>query len=155
MDATHILCSSEISLERLQYAETLLSSFVDDFEEIYGESNMVFNVHLLSHLADCVRHIGPLFAYSNYSFEDNIGHLVSLHKGTTDVSTQICKKYLMERNLFHYIASSRHAQEYYEDIDSKNKFSACCAIGDSLLIGKADQRTTLSERERLFVHSKY
>lgn len=78
IDATHILCGSKISFERLREARTLLSSFVDNFEPLYGESNMVFNIHLLTHLADCVRFIGPLFAYSNYNFEDQIGHLVSL-----------------------------------------------------------------------------
>lgn len=100
IDATHILCSSKISREKLQLAQNLLCSFVQDFEILYGESNMYFNIHLLLHLTDCVRFIGPLFAYSNYSFEDNIGHLVKLHKGTTDVASQISEKYILEKIFF-------------------------------------------------------
>lgn len=76
-----------ISNEQLQEAKQLLNSIVDEFEILYGESNMVFNVHLLRHLADCEEAIDPLSCYSTYVFEDFIGHLISLHKGTTDVTS--------------------------------------------------------------------
>lgn len=86
---------------------------MDSFEFLYGQSNMMFNVHLLKHLADCVRSIGPLHTYSNYNFEDHIGHLVALQNGTTDVVSQVCEKYLMEKNILNHLGKSTIFREYY------------------------------------------
>lgn len=148
IDATHILCSTHISLEKIDEAEQLLYSFCDDFEILYGESNSVFNVHLLRHIAECVRNVGPLFAYSNYNFEDQIGHLVSLHKGTTDVATQICEKYLLEQNLFKFIDNSPIAKKFIDEIDGKQKFSITRKVEESVVIGKAKKPSQLSDEER-------
>lgn len=112
----------------------------------YGEANMVFNVHILKHLADCVKFIGPLPCYSNYHFEDHIGHLISLHKGTTDSATQICEKYLLEKNLFYFLDKSSIAREFYEEIDSKHLFSVCRKVAGSLMIGNGDEKLTEDEK---------
>lgn len=98
---------------------------------------MVFNIHLANHLADCVKFLGPLFAYSNYCFEDNIGHLISLKNGTTDVATQICGKYIMGKNLAHILPSSIVATEFYKEIDSKHKYPISTKLGEILMIGRA------------------
>lgn len=145
IDATHILCGSKITFQNLQRAKQLLDSFVDEFETLYGESSMVFNVHLLKHLADCVKFIGPLPCYSNYNFEDQIGHLISLHKGTTDVSTQICEKYLLEKNLYFHLGRSSIVRDFYEEIDSSHKYSMCRKVAGSLLIGNGKQRLNEDE----------
>lgn len=153
VDATHILCSTHISLNMVDEAEHLLHTFCNDFENLYGEINTVFNVHLLRHLAECVRNIGPLFTYSNYNFEDQIGHLVSLHKGTTDVATQICEKYLLEKNIFKFIVHSPIAKQFIDDIDSKQKFSIAHKVEGSLVIGNAKTPSQLSLGERFFIFS--
>lgn len=98
---------------------------------------MVFNIHLAKHLTDCVKFLGPLFAYSNYCFEDNIGHLISLKNGTTDVATQICGKYIMGKNLAHILPSSTVATEFYREIDTKYKYPISTKIEGNLMIGRA------------------
>lgn len=148
IDGIHILCDTKISFEKIEEAKRLLTSFSDDFEVLYGEKNSVSNVHLVRHLADCVKWNGPLFAYSNYHFEDNIGHLVSLHKGTTDVTSQIAEKYLLEKNLFRHIAASPIAEEFQRNIDSKHKYSFCRKVEDSIVIGKPRLTTSLSVQEQ-------
>lgn len=55
IDAIHILTSDRITQTALNKAEDLLKLFVDEFEILYGESNMVYNVHQLLHLAECVK----------------------------------------------------------------------------------------------------
>lgn len=149
IDATHILCSSNISFEKLDEADKLLNTFVDDFELLYGEYKMVFNVHLLKHLANCVKFIGPLFCYSNYNFEDHIGHLVGMHKGTTDVTSQISEKYLLEKCIFHYLDQSSVFRDYYENINSKHRYKTSRKIAGSLVIGNKKKR--LSGQEKLLI----
>lgn len=152
IDAVHILCSSKITFDKFQTAKRSLNSFVDKFEVLYGEYRMVFNVHLLKHLADCVRSIGPLQMYSNYNFEDHIGHLVGLTKGTTDTASQICEKYLMEKNcLMNHSQKSTIFQTFYEQINGKRKFSTCRNLAGHILIGKTKKQTSLTDEDKLLL----
>lgn len=136
IEATHILCSTKISTEKINRAEQLLQSYVLEFEEIFGKQNMVFNVHLLLHTAECVRKNGPLFCYSNYSTEDNLGHLVSFVKGKTDVLSQIVNRYWLEKNLLFHIQESATTKSYYESIQYQH-FKNVTKIGQFLLVGKS------------------
>lgn len=147
----HILNSSRISVEKLEEAKQYLFSFAEDFEHLYGESNMVFNVHMIRHLPDCVKFLGPLWAYSNYYFEDHIGHMVSLHKGTTDVATQICEKYLLEKNLFQHFEQSPIAYEFFQSIDSKQKCKVSRKVAGSLIMGNVNRQSSLNDVERSLI----
>lgn len=143
----HILCSTSIHLNDVGIANNLLLSFVDEFEELYGTENMVYNVHQLRHLADCVELNGPLFAYSNYSTEDNIGHTVSFVKGTTDVTKQICSKYLIEKNLYMHLEKSAKARAFYKEIVSQLRFKFTEVFDNVMVIGKPRKETFLRTHE--------
>lgn len=96
----------------------MLKTFIADFQKLYGEHNMVYNVHLLEHLPKCVRDSGPLWAYSNFNFESNNGSLVSHVKGTTDVEHQIVSKYSFHNVLFCLRNRSEATFKYLERMDS-------------------------------------
>lgn len=147
IDAVHILCGTCISEVDRKKASRLLNSFVIEFEELYGEQNMVYNVHQLKHLSECVKRNGPLFAYSNYPMEDYIGHLVNFVKGTTDVTTQICTRYFLEKNLHKYLEISHLAKQYYEKIESRLSFPIARKINGSLVIGKSKEISALNVSE--------
>lgn len=55
------------------------------------------NVHLLTHLSECVRKSGPLWAYSMFSFESMNGKLLKLVNGTQDITQQIAEKYCLSK----------------------------------------------------------
>lgn len=135
VEAAHILNRTTISHINLNQAEELLNSFVHEFEENYGTVNMVYNVHLLLHTADCVRDNGPLFCYSNYSFEDYIGHLKKYVRGPTDVASQITERYLLEKTLQTHLNESEIARNFQQEIEHK-QFAMVSKLGGSLLIGK-------------------
>lgn len=139
VDAMHILSSTSITLIQLKRAKQLLQSYVTEFEQLYGEENMVFNVHQITHAADCVDNNGPLYLYSTYSMEDHIGHLVSLVKGTTDVCHQVCEKYLLEKHMLLHLEKSHIAKKFYDDIQSQLKFPIAKKIGSDTVIGKPKQ----------------
>lgn len=132
-------------------SSTLLKSYATDFEILYGEKQMVYNVHQLTHLSQCVKKNGPLFAYSNYATEDYIGHLVTFVKGTTDVTTQICSRYLLEKNLRMQLKKSKIGRDYYEQIESKCYFPISEKINQSIVIGKPKPNTELSSLEITFI----
>ena len=53
------------------------------------DKNVTMNVHLVSHLADCVRNWGPLWSYTCFVFESMNGHLKKLFHGTRDMTKQV------------------------------------------------------------------
>lgn len=101
--AIYILLKSEITNQDLIDATTHLKSFVRDFEMFFGKSNMVMNVHLLTHIVESVRFLGPLWAQSAFAFERNNGCLLKSVCGTRDVLDQMSGKYLLKK----YLQTSR------------------------------------------------
>lgn len=95
--AVYILLKENITLEEIDYAEKLLESFVKDHQQLFGKSNMVMVIHLLKHMAECVRQLGPAWAHSAFPFERNNGRLLKMVNGTSDVIHQICSKYVLSQ----------------------------------------------------------
>lgn len=92
-EAIFIFLKSKITAADYTKASNNLYKFVNNFQNLYGEENMMSVVHLLLHLPKCVKDCGPLWAYSNFNFESNNGSLVKYVHGTTDVEHQIASKY--------------------------------------------------------------
>lgn len=95
------LSSSIYSLLKptIEYAELdmihgNLKQFVHDYQLYYGKLSMTMNIHCLLHLVDCVRHYGPLWAYSMFPFESFNGLLKTLIPAPTDVLHQITTRYV-------------------------------------------------------------
>lgn len=96
--------------------EMSLFKFVSDFEKLYGCENITFNVHLLTHMVESVRQLGPLWSQSTFSFEGNNGTLVRYVKGTSSVLKQIAKRYSL-------VCSLRGEKKNCVDIVEKYEFS--------------------------------
>lgn len=94
-----IFLKDEMSHEEIDLGNMLLMNFVNRFQQLYGDINMVYNVHLLTHLGKIVSLWGPLWAYSAFTFETGNGTLLNLVKGTRGVTTQIVEKYLSYKSV--------------------------------------------------------
>lgn len=97
--AVYILLKKRISYEEVNEAEQMLYSFVKRHQELFGKQAMVMVVHLLKHLAQSVRKLGPLWTHSAFPFERNNGCLLKLANGTTHVLHQISSKYCLKQAL--------------------------------------------------------
>jgi len=93
------LMQQSVSEEQLEYCERALRRFCCQFENLYGKRYMTANVHLLLHLTQCVRELGPLWAYSCFHFESQNGILKSLVHGTQHVEKQIITSFSYHKNL--------------------------------------------------------
>lgn len=98
-DAVYILLQSTIPLKEIDEAECMLLQFVEQHERIFGKEHMVTNVHLLKHLANSVRNLGPLWCHSAFPFERNNGVLLKKVNGTTDVLLQASSKYCLSKSV--------------------------------------------------------
>ena len=99
LEATHLLLGCNITKDDLIHAERLLSSFYDNFKDLYGEAVVGLNVHNLFHLQQCVRHWGPLWAGSCFGFESFNGEIMGLVHGTGNVAQQISWCIKAQKNL--------------------------------------------------------
>lgn len=131
-------------------ADTKLLQFVTQFEKLYGVENMVYkyNVHLIQHLAKCVKECGPLwsYTYSNFNFEHNNGVLVSYVNGTTDMEKQIVLKYLYQKSI--NINTRKDVVAYLDYISTLRKVKHVRCIGNVTLLNKPILRN-LTDEEKL------
>lgn len=93
--AIYMLLGSKIGKDVISDAENLLQEFCDDFEKIYGKQQVTMSIHLLRHLSQCVRTAGPLWVYSVFGFERNMGRLVKWARGTRFLLPQIASTYCL------------------------------------------------------------
>lgn len=88
-EAIFSLLMESISVQQIGHAEKLLWNFTSQIGHLYGERYQTANVHLLLHLADSVRALGPLWTHLCFHFEDKNGYLLRLIHGTQNIPMQM------------------------------------------------------------------
>lgn len=97
--AIYTLLKDKITANELSHAHHNLTMFVNDFQTYFGKKHMVMNIHLLSHIVQCVESLGPLWSQSTFAFERNNECLLKFVNGTTDVLEQISNEYIISKNI--------------------------------------------------------
>lgn len=93
VEAMHILLGDQISPSLLNKAELNICEFVCKTQLLYGESAMTFNIHILSHICQCVANWGPLWATSAFSFESGNGKMLKTIQNANGIPFQICRTF--------------------------------------------------------------
>nr|XP_020441759.1 uncharacterized protein LOC109951534 [Monopterus albus] len=134
----YTLLQDTIKTRSILMAEVALKKFVIEFQRLYGKNHMTFNIHLLTHVTQSVKHWGPLWATSTFPFESNMGTLLKYFHGTQYVPSQIARKFLMWRELpekaKHTIASGNtKVQSFVEKLYvSKRRTDKCDTLNKSI-----------------------
>lgn len=95
----YILSQEKVPQSKVVEAHSKLNEFADTFEILYGKNQVTMNIHLIRHLADVVRNLGPLWVHSAYAFEANNGIVVSANNSKKDIVHQLVWKYTMKMTL--------------------------------------------------------
>lgn len=85
------LSAPSISEQMLEQAAEVLNQFVRDFPNLYGLRYCTISVHMLVHVADCVRELGPAWVYSCFPYENMNGQYLRVIHGKTNVDSQITR----------------------------------------------------------------
>lgn len=101
VNAMETLFSNKFTFEELDIIELKLLKFVEDFEVLYGEKHMYFNVHLLTHITETARLFGPLFTTSLFPFENMNGVLANFLNGPKGPALQVCIKNYMFFSMYY------------------------------------------------------
>lgn len=84
-------------MNELDEAERLLTQYVQKFQEFFGENNMSFNVHLLTHITDTVRNWGPTWVTDAYKYESWNKRIVAKVTSPNCRTDQIANRFLMAK----------------------------------------------------------
>ena len=66
----------------------MVSSFITLIVLLPGEKLTTMNIPLLSHLSECVRQLGSLWAYTCFQYENMNGHLRKMFHAARNMSKQ-------------------------------------------------------------------
>lgn len=97
--AIYSLLKEKMSLEDVSIAERQLNLFADKFEYLYGKEHVTMNLHLLRHMGNSVRQLGPLWTQSAFTFEMNNGIIVKANHATKSFLHNLCWKYAIKSSL--------------------------------------------------------
>jgi len=95
----HILLQESVSKADVLLSEKVLLDFATSVSALYGIEHCTFNVHQLLHLPAAVLNWGPLWAFSCFRFEGNIGQILSLVKGSNCVPLQVFRAFATRKTL--------------------------------------------------------
>lgn len=90
--ALSILLCPDLAKSHNQLAEDLLKGFVADCKELYGPEFLVYNVHMMVHLAAEAKQYGSLDACSAFPFENYIQKLKRMVRSGRNPLAQITKQ---------------------------------------------------------------
>ncbi|XP_071579761.1 uncharacterized protein [Temnothorax nylanderi] len=90
--AMRILCHLVDCFRNNQYAQDLLKYFVRECKTLYGEENLIYNVHNLIHLSNDVLTYGSLDTFSAFSFENYMQKLKKMIRKSQSPLQQIHRR---------------------------------------------------------------
>lgn len=88
------ICRREILVSELENIDTMIQSFCEKFECLYGKTCLPPNMHFAGHITDCIKDHGPVYAFWLYAFERMNGILGSFQTSNHDVTIQLMRKFL-------------------------------------------------------------
>lgn len=128
--AVTILCSKTLIASYLHIAKQAIVQFVKQSAIIYGPCFVVYNVHSLLHICKDVEKYGPLESFSCFPFENYLGKIKRLVRGTRLPLQQIANR-VTELDSSSINCSIKTAEYIPKQIvgESQNKSSfRCCTL---------------------------
>lgn len=120
--AIFLLNQDAISYDDVELSRILLNEFVKDFALNYGQEHMSSNVHALTHLADCVLRLGPLYEIDCFPKENLNGQLKDTVNGSRFPHWRMHELVSVSQKMPHYIESvSDEARAIINKISSRGK----------------------------------
>lgn len=99
VQACHLLITPMISIEAAERGHSLLMDFCTKFEALYGSNRVTPNMHLHTHLVDCIKDYGPVYSFWLFSFERYNGLLGSFRTNQRSVEVQLMRRFLTDMQI--------------------------------------------------------
>ena len=94
VQACHLLFQPLIREIDARAAHALLLQFCHSFKDNYGAYTVTPNMHLHTHLLECILDYGPIYSFWLFSFERNLRVLP--HQSEVSIEIQVMRKFLLD-----------------------------------------------------------
>jgi len=78
--ATFLLLQKKVTKEEIEEAKRLFVTYTFYFQIYFGEENMRYCIHLLSHIDQCVYSFGPMWTHSRLPYESKNKYIIEFAK---------------------------------------------------------------------------
>ncbi len=92
--ACRLICQHQVTKEQLKLADALLMQFCKRCERMYGGDIITPNMHMHSHLYECMCDFGPAHVFWLFSFERYNGILEHIPSNNRSVEIQIARRFV-------------------------------------------------------------
>ncbi|XP_046395709.1 cytoplasmic dynein 2 heavy chain 1 [Ischnura elegans] len=145
--ALYLLLQKSVRPEDVVIANDLIMKYIFLFQEFFGKEQMVYNTHLLTHLAKGVLNWGPLWTVNTFPFEGQNRFLLQLQRSPNQVACEIVRKFITF-NAFpklceKYLPSESVLEFSEEMIDKRLKF--LINVGETVLVGRGTPHALSTE----------
>ncbi|KAJ1524647.1 hypothetical protein ONE63_011130 [Megalurothrips usitatus] len=156
--AVYLLSQAVVTQSHVNTADVLLKYFVCVSQQYYGEVCMVFNMHILTHLAEHVARWGPLWATSAYCFENFNGFLLKIIRSQNGIPNQVVRALSWRQSLQTLEPHvSEKARQYVRSLPKQRKtgteVDGCLLLGNPSLFSPTDEEKWFCDRLRCNVDS--
>ena len=97
--ACQVLCSPYITVSQEAKGNLLLKSFCRQFEGLYGAKLVTPNMHMHTHLCECILDFGPVYAFWLFSFERYNGIMGGYETNNRAIELQLMRKFLRDQSV--------------------------------------------------------
>ncbi|XP_063692134.1 uncharacterized protein LOC134824270 [Bolinopsis microptera] len=115
-----LLLSDDITEDNLVQAEKFLNRFFIQFCRLYGEKYCGFNFHLITHLVEKVRYLGPLWATSLFIHEGFNQTLLKCYRPGTSGLKQMAERLQLRLTVL----------QLFSFVSAKKKDSIACKLAE-------------------------
>ena len=115
-------------LTHVGIAHDLLVKFCCDVERIYGKERTTPNMHMHTHLADCILAHCPIYSFWLFSFERYNGILGNYYTNNKSIELQIMRKFIRDQNIRDFAFPEEYKEQFHD------------------IVNKVDQHTCKSSR---------
>ena len=119
--ACRIYSRPMITIEEVGVAHSLMLQFCKEFERLYGCAKVTPNMHLHTHLADCILDYGPVHSFWLFGFERYNGILGNYQNNNKSVEIQIFRKFLRDQFLDDLSVPATYREDF-EPIFNRTEF---------------------------------
>lgn len=92
--ACTLFCSPVITEGKARLGHTYLFQFCDGFQKLYGKGKVTPNMHLHTHILDCILDYGPVYSFWLFSFERYNGLLGNYITNQRSPEIQLMRKFI-------------------------------------------------------------
>ena len=106
-----MLSNSRITQDEAERGHQLLLQFCNQFEQLYGSELVTPNMHLHTHLLDCIKDYGPIYSFWLFSFERYNGLLGGYRTNQRSIELQIMRAFMSDLYIHDLKGDANYASE--------------------------------------------